>query len=1328
MNILNYWGKCTKPEGSRVFIKYLDNTPLAKNIFLIPKGEQPIFVVDNIFSNENRHFVLESKKFNIEHLGKNIILTYDVALLDYKNEDSIKNTTILIDFFNQDNIKINDIKITRDIDYRKVKNVMCELKVPDNSQYIKIKIFVNKTNKIKSAYTGFIINKIGEQKNIEKKIFDSKLITMTLFNNFKNDTRVLREGKSLLELGFRVRILALWSKGQPEREVIEGIEVIRHKLTPWHLKLIRKSRTWLGGPFIESILRGILMPFHRYLMFLEYDKVVYSRYLEDFSDVYHAHDLNTLRVAEKLSKAQKSKLVYDSHELYLDRNRHKRAGLIKRFLLKSFEKGKIRKCDAIITVNDSIANILCKRYNIEDVNIITNTPPIQLIEKYNPKYDLRKILSIKKDMKLLIYVGSIQRNRGIENLIMSLKYLDNVYLVLMGYGNKDLMDELDTLVESNNLADRYSIFGPVPSELVPRFTSSADIGAAPILNSCLSYYLCSPNKIYEYIHAGIPVIASDFPELSKVVLGNKIGKVFDPDDPEDIANSLKSLLKDKDLENIISDNIERSSRIYNWNNESRKLQDIYINLFNNEDIIRHDQVEQTYNSIELEFLNPWMEKNISSLEIENLMPGEKSWGVPKNKESSEIFNCYLNSNIFNKEDTINVYMECDEDLEIICKIYRIGYYDGNIGRKLYQKNGIIVNGNSDINMSKKEILSLDIDENFYPGTYVVKVISNDKMTILPFWIHSIGKILALVPTIGNKINDYPRNSDLKKSLYSKNYGNDELFNDVIQLVGPFRNSRGGSFSQWVVPFCSWSENNDLDVSWVTDVYLDKNPQLIKKYDKVVLLGDSRFWTKGLHKIIGEHIATGGMIVNLGSGMGEQLVKINKEHNVIIEIPKDGSLTDKSVLNGRMNSKSPILFGGRTDSFLPLKINTFSKDTTIKMIGSWDTFNETLQGINKKDIFTFNGESGIGKKIKIVSSELQLESGGLIFHSSIENWGRVLMDDTEGDFVIEREEMRKYIYKLLNNGEKVNKDPIKIRRKAIEYLIGENWSGKVIPKNKLKQIIKEKKNKKINKICFLSAIWERPELTEVFLQYLKILEDKIPDIEIECVIVGSEGEVTQNLVEGFGFFYVEAENYPLSKKWNKGLKFTEKIDSDAVIIIGSDDFLSIGTIIQLCDAIRAGSLMVGLMDMHIFNTKNNNLYHWKGYKNKQPNRQWETIGMARCISRKLLQKVNYSLWDEEDINRGLDGLMTRKIAKIGLLTIPYGEEVWMNIDNEAYACGHVGLHTNDFSGFAVDVKTNENITNLERYSVNKNNYEDIEKMKEQLGEITTNDIMRIKYEK
>ena len=226
----------------------------------------------------------------------------------------------------------------------------------------------------------------------------------------------------------------------------------------------------------------------------------------------------------------------------------------------------------------------------------------------------------------------------------------------MGYGDSQLLEELEKIASKNGLSDRFSVYGPVPSELVPQFTSSADVGVAPIMNSCLSYYLCSPNKVFEYMHAGIPVVASDFPELRKVVMGQNIGYVFNPEEPQDIARSIRKVLDVDGTRNQLRLNSMRSSRKYNWGLESRKLQGFYIDLYAGE-IEENPRIESSSNQSKISRLLEDGETPLSDID-ENVLPGNNDWGAPRGKESTRFYNACLNKSVQSSRDPLHTRNGC----------------------------------------------------------------------------------------------------------------------------------------------------------------------------------------------------------------------------------------------------------------------------------------------------------------------------------------------------------------------------------------------------------------------------------------------------------------------------------------------------------------------------------------------------------------------------------------------------------------------------------------------------------------------------------------------
>lgn len=448
---------------------------------------------------------------------------------------------------------------------------------------------------------------------------------MFVYNNCDKDARVLKEAASLVADGYKVKIFAVQDNKVPHYENRNGVEIIRVPKDPLHYRIFRgdikgiifpaklKSLVDLrknpitqttstastsatnttnsdtqeaksGGvkKVLKKIFGGVikapLLMIHKPLCYYDYYRKTKVYWNEEPSDIYHAHDLNAILSASKAAKRHKSKLVYDSHELYTHRNKPIKSSKLYRYLTERFEKKHIRRAKKVITVSESIADYLKERYKIERPIVIMNAP--SQVKVHEEGKSLRQELSISEDQKLAIYCGGITFNRGLEKLIESLTLMPDVYLVMMGYGLPEYLEKLQNIANKNNVAGRFSFYGPVQPHEVTSYTASADVGVAPIQNACLSYYYCAPNKVFEYIIGGIPVVASNFPDLSKIVQENEIGFVFDPEDIKSIADSIHKIFEDKDRYDQMKLNTEKATNKYNWEIEEQKLLTLYKSLSN----------------------------------------------------------------------------------------------------------------------------------------------------------------------------------------------------------------------------------------------------------------------------------------------------------------------------------------------------------------------------------------------------------------------------------------------------------------------------------------------------------------------------------------------------------------------------------------------------------------------------------------------------------------------------------------------------------------------------------------------------------------------------
>ena len=213
-----------------------------------------------------------------------------------------------------------------------------------------------------------------------------------------------------------------------------------------------------------------------------------------------------------------------------------------------------------------------------------------------------------------------------------------------------------------------------------------------------------------------------------------------------------------------------------------------------------------------------------------------------------------------------------------------------------------------------------------------------------------------------------------------------------------------------------------------------------------------------------------------------------------------------------------------------------------------------------------------------------------------------------------------------------------------------------------------------KIGILTAVWQRPRITRIFAEGIKRLQKKFV---ITPVIVGSEGEASMSLCREYGFMYLERPNEPLGRKFNEGLQVFKSTDVDYVIIMGSDDLVSDNLIEAYMPYMEKGKDMMGILDVYFYDMLKKELHYLYGYglKKQDRHRKGETLGMARCIKRSVIERCRWELW-MNPINKGLDWTMTQKLKRMGVRAIP--------------------LRLTDIGAFAVDLKSGNNICGLNIY--------------------------------
>ncbi|MGY0556053.1 glycosyltransferase family 2 protein [Vreelandella sp. 2A-K22] len=262
---------------------------------------------------------------------------------------------------------------------------------------------------------------------------------------------------------------------------------------------------------------------------------------------------------------------------------------------------------------------------------------------------------------------------------------------------------------------------------------------------------------------------------------------------------------------------------------------------------------------------------------------------------------------------------------------------------------------------------------------------------------------------------------------------------------------------------------------------------------------------------------------------------------------------------------------------------------------------------------------------------------------------------------------------------------------------------------LENRVKVKRNK--TKLLMLTCVWQRHDLTRMFYEYYKKMVSELKDeIELEILVVGSEGEVSKKMCEEYSFNYIERPNQPLSEKWQGGADYAKEFDFDALVIMGSDDFVSKEVFLLYKEMIDKNVLFFGFQDLYLYDVKSMGVGHWKGYGSAskglaQPDRVGETIGLGRMLSRSLLEYLDFNLWKGFKVNKSLDGLMKRRITRAtGMLPISLKNDLKIKVGSDSYLFGLVATTFEEQNLLGLDVKHSENVTAFKKYGVSTECYE------------------------
>lgn len=260
--------------------------------------------------------------------------------------------------------------------------------------------------------------------------------------------------------------------------------------------------------------------------------------------VIWAHDLRTLPAAIELHRLLGGgAIVYDSHEIFAEAGDHATRPLWARTAMARLERGLARNATALVTVNGQLAERLGPDLGLERVVVVHNCPP-----RWSPPASpwvspLRAAAGVPDGAPILLYHGGLAPGRGIVTLAdaMADPRLASAHLIFMGSGpSRDIVAGFARMPGS-----RIHLLAPVAPDDLPVWVAGADVAVAPIEPTTLNHRLSSPNKVFEAVAAGLPVVGSDLPGIREVLLADPsapLGTLVDPTDPSAVASAVADLL------------------------------------------------------------------------------------------------------------------------------------------------------------------------------------------------------------------------------------------------------------------------------------------------------------------------------------------------------------------------------------------------------------------------------------------------------------------------------------------------------------------------------------------------------------------------------------------------------------------------------------------------------------------------------------------------------------------------------------------------------------------------------------------------------------------
>ena len=368
-------------------------------------------------------------------------------------------------------------------------------------------------------------------------------VTMLCRNTFTHQSRAEKEARSLTEAGYAVTIVADGDGVLPAREEHDAYT------------LVRVPRTLRRFPVLR---------------FFAHRRGVIREMIRTHPDILHAHDTNALEPVAVVARRLHLPFIYDAHDMWLKqirRDAQRWPGFLQYY--GRVERRYIPEAAEAITVSQPIVDELSRTYG-RPFKLVPNYPVVdpQLIRR-----ELRTLPGAERipaEAPVVLRLGNLTPGRGVEQLVEAMCEVSHAHLVLLGRGSSG--PGIGALAERLGLPDRVHLLAPVPEPEVVGYAASADVGVSPAIPASLNDAYSLPNKLFQYMAAGIPVVASDFPHLREIVSGSGAGVNVDATRADLLAAALRDVLADREAATEMGRRARQAVlERYNWTAASREL-------------------------------------------------------------------------------------------------------------------------------------------------------------------------------------------------------------------------------------------------------------------------------------------------------------------------------------------------------------------------------------------------------------------------------------------------------------------------------------------------------------------------------------------------------------------------------------------------------------------------------------------------------------------------------------------------------------------------------------------------------------------------------------